>query len=506
MEFLTPLEKRHKTQRLFLGYFGMGIIVALGTTLLLLKAKGYEIDPQTQTVTQSGLLFVDSTPQNSEMRVTGKPETYTTQARLVLPASQYEVTVTRPDYMPWTQRFQLDSSTVRYYTYPLLLPTNPETQNVKTFSQKPALVSFSPDRRWLVIRETQTSTSFLLLDTNKTTNDFQLIPLQTGSTSPTLPVFGQCSNVQWMADNKHFDVACEVTQKDSAPTLQHLLFDRQARTATQLGQGLDLVKNAETIRSVDFIGRKTDLVVLRTSKNMLSSYIANYKRGDVVEVSASPLAVFESEKNWLDVKIVSGSECEISAQKDDARFVIAKVKCDDKNVPFIKKAEYESKWRYAVVVPKDKTVLVYDNLFSILPNQTSSPVSDLARPRKIFSYRSANTVEFSGNGRYIVLAGAGSYDALDLELNQVSTINGPSPALNALYAGLVDDHHLSFIDADGDFYISDVDGSNVRRFLGGRARLPSAINRRGDQLLDWTAQANGEFSLERTLLLNPDDR
>ena len=95
MDFLDPKKRRAYNIRLMIGYALLSTAIILGTVILVYAVYGYGINTKTGQIIQNGLLFVDSNPSGATISISGSSQTSTTSARLILPAGNYTLTLSK---------------------------------------------------------------------------------------------------------------------------------------------------------------------------------------------------------------------------------------------------------------------------------------------------------------------------------------------------------------------------------------------------------------------------
>jgi len=205
MDFLDPRKKRAYKIRLFIGYALMAIAIGLGALVLVYSAYGYSINTKTGVVVQNSLLFVDSKPGGADIYINGAHHG-TTSSRLVLPAGNYSLKLSKNGYRDWQRGVELDASSVKYYVYPFLFPKTPVSAAMQNYTAEPAFFSQTPDNHWLLVQTASTanaSINFDEYDTTKPTQAAQQLSLPDSIlTNPSLPG-SSISLVEWSTDNNH---------------------------------------------------------------------------------------------------------------------------------------------------------------------------------------------------------------------------------------------------------------------------------------------------------------
>lgn len=202
MDFLDPDKKRAHIIRLFIGYILVAIAIAMGSLVLLFQSLGYDVDRRTGQVIQNGLVFLSAHPEQASIYLNGKLNKTRTDARLTIPAGQYQVDLKRAGYNDWKRSFYLDGGSVERIDYPILFPSKLVTADVQLYSSAPGLVTQSPDKRWLLVQQPGSISAFDAYDLN---NPRQLPTTLTLPADLLTPATGdqKLSLEEWSNDNKH---------------------------------------------------------------------------------------------------------------------------------------------------------------------------------------------------------------------------------------------------------------------------------------------------------------
>ena len=68
MDFLDPEITKRKNRHLYIGYFLFGILILLGTVILVYLAYGFGLG-KNGAVYQNGLIYIGSTPNGSNIKI-----------------------------------------------------------------------------------------------------------------------------------------------------------------------------------------------------------------------------------------------------------------------------------------------------------------------------------------------------------------------------------------------------------------------------------------------------
>lgn len=149
MDFLNPKKRRRHYIQLYVGYVLVAIAIGLGVFILLLVAFGFGVGKNGQIV-QKGFVFVASRPGGANISLDGG-SVGTTGARLNLVSGKYDLQLTRSGYRTWQKQINVIGGRVLRIDYPLLFPAELTTITVQNYSQKPPLVTSTPDSHWLMV-------------------------------------------------------------------------------------------------------------------------------------------------------------------------------------------------------------------------------------------------------------------------------------------------------------------------------------------------------------------
>lgn len=220
MDFLDPSKKRGHAIRLMVGYVLVGIAIALGTFVLMLQAYGYDLNRKTGQVIQNGLVFVASHPVSANVYLNGTHKG-TTSKRLTIEAGQYTVGLKQKGYRDWQRTFTLQGGKVEQLVYPVLFPTKLDASDVLLYKSTPAFATQSPDRRWLLIGQPGSVTSFDNFDLNNPTAPPTTVTLPVGLLSPSNTP-DSLTLVEWSTDNRHV-----LVQHNFSGGNEYIMMDRQ---------------------------------------------------------------------------------------------------------------------------------------------------------------------------------------------------------------------------------------------------------------------------------------
>ncbi len=449
MDFLNPKKKRAHRNRLFVGYGLMAVILAMATLIIAIWANGYAYDRKTGDIIQNGLLFVDAHPEPASIALNGEAKGQT-DARLVLPAGNYHVKLTRKGYRSWERSFVLEGSTVERLVYPFLFPEKLKITDVQLYGSVPGLATESPDRNWIVLQQPQSLTKFDIVDTASATNTTTTVTLPASVLTPG-PGTNRLEMVEWSTDNRH------VLLKHSFDGgNRFIIFDREAPASsininTTFNQPITDVKLRDK-RFDELYLYKAEGGVLQTadvrSKQvtpLLTGVLAFKSHGADTLLYATRGGVAEGK---VSIRVLQGSDT----------FFIREVPISP--VYLLDLARFDNEWYVAVGASTENRVYLYREPFTAIRR---SP-SQLPLPMVALRVNSLQFLSFSANTRFVAAQGGSQMAVFDLEhdrLYRYDTGLALSPGQKITW---MDGHRLMVVNKDK-VVVFDYDHTNVQTLV-----------------------------------------
>jgi hypothetical protein len=237
MDFLDPKKQRAHIIRMIAGYILIGIAIMFGTIILLYQAYGFGIDKGGEVV-QSGLVFMSSGPDRSQIYLNGEKYKAVTNTKVSLEAGDYNVEIRRNGYDSWKRQIRVEGGSVQHFDYPKLFPSKLTTNTVKTYPKAPSLATSSPDRHWLLVHQPDTSATFDIYDIS----DPKKAQLPTVITLPESVISNPRAGThnwklaEWSSDNRHVllqHIYTGVLAGAPIDTAEYIMVDRTAPDQSQ---------------------------------------------------------------------------------------------------------------------------------------------------------------------------------------------------------------------------------------------------------------------------------
>jgi hypothetical protein len=460
MDFLDPKKKRAHRIRLFIGYGLMAIAIAIGTTVLVFEAYGFDLDRKTGEVIQNGLVFVDAHPESADVYLNGEPKGRT-DTRLVIPAGKYTLELKRAGYRSWKRSFTLEGSSIERFVYPFLFPENLKTQDVQLYATTPHMATQSPDRRWVVIQQPGTLTSFDVLDLSTEATETKTVTLPANllhqaGTKHTLEM------VEWSTDNRH------VLLKHSFDGgFEFVVFDRETPAASI---NLNAVFNLP-ISDVALRDKKPDQFYLYDQNGgILRRADAKTAKTELLQSSVQAFKPHGSDVIlFVTTQGAPAGKALVRIQSGNNLYTLRELPTDKKYL--LEVARYDGRWYMAAGSSAEQKVYVYQDPFDAL--QRSDPARRIPVPVSVLKLDVApQYLSFSATARFIALQGGSRFAVYDAETDRSSRYDIKLKLDPAQKISWMDGHRFATV-SEGKVVVFDYDGINKQTLVAANpAYLP----------------------------------
>ena len=488
MEFLDPKKRRAHRQKLFIGYGLIAIALTMMTIVIFFAAYGYDIDRRTGQVIQNGMIILNAAPESARISINGNDEG-NTDKRLSLPAGQYKVELSRQGYRSWRRDVNLSGGAIEQLVYPFLFPENLSTRAIQDYSDRPAVVSQSPDRRWLVVqRPGDAIGAFQVVDLNDTNNAAQTVVFPDGVlTSGSRHSF---QAVEWSTDNNNLLLKHTVDGKT-----EFVVFNRdtpaKSRNLTKLFDG-------HAFTSVSFRDRNAGLFYLYNQADK-TLYATDAKAAQYTLMASGVLSYKGYQKDLI-VYITADKD----TTKADVHILYKGVDKVIKQVGASKTylhdaADFNGKLYLAVGGSSDKEVFLFENPLDGLNASSTAPQAFLALP-----IDNPTSLKFSTNARFVAVQSESSFAIYDAETERHYRYNTKLDLESSTSATWMDGHRLTIIPKDGAVRVFDFDGTNMQSLNPGISGTGVYFDRDYKALFNLAQPDAKTYRLTRTeLRLNP---
>ena len=462
MDFLDPQKKKMRSIELMVGYLLVGVLILLGTVVLLYQAYGFGLDKNGHII-QNGLIFVSSNPSPSAIYVNGEQKG-NTNARLILPAGQYTLQLKKPLYRTWQRGFNVEGASVEHFDYPILIPTTPITKVIATYSSQPRLSMESPDRRWLMVQQPDSPANFDNYDLNNPKNLPAVVSLPPLLIPAAINDLNSLKLVQWSNDNRHI-----VLKYNSGSNVHFLLLDRQT-PANSIDLNSTLAISPTNIVLIDnaydqyYIYTSTNATLLKASlQNPVPTAVIDH----VLSFTSygTNLVLYASDLN------APSGEALIRLHDGTKDYLLSNVPIGEHYL--LSLSQYNGSWFYAIGSSTENKVYIYKNPEQYLQDQPDQPLVQINVLRII----NPNFISFSSNSQIITVENGPQFAVYDAENDKTYsyTMNGAfdSPQLHATW---IDGYHMSIV-SEGKMNLMDYDGTNLQPLEDSSPNFPAYFDK-----------------------------
>lgn len=447
MDFLDPKKRKLHRIQLFIGYGLMAIALGFGSVILLYRSYGYNLDPITGDIVQNGLVFVDAHPEAAEITINGEKRG-TTDQRFDMPAGEYSLELSRIGYRSWRRSFTLEGRSIERFVYPFLFPTELKTSESQAYTAKPGLLTGSPDRKWLLIQQPTSYTTFDLVDTSSQVASIRTLEIPATLLQPSGNTHS-LELVEWSTDNRH------VLLKHTFDTgFEYFLLDTESP-----GASVNITKTfAVPFTKITLRDKKFDQYYLHNDANM-SLLSADLKSAAVTTLLSnvitfrphgSDVLIYVSSENAPDGKVY------VKIREGAVDYIVRELPANTSYV--VEVARFENSWYFAAGAGADQKTYVYRNPVTAvknLPQKRPVPVGILRLDG------APEQVVFSANARFIATQHGSQFSIYDAETDRqyrYDTKIKLSPGQKAFW---MDGHRLTLV-AEEKIIVFDYDGINLQ--------------------------------------------
>lgn len=491
MEFLDPDTKRARTVRLFTGYILIAIGIGLMSLILVYLAQGFGYDRKAGIV-QSGLAIIDSHPVSGNVYVDDKQKGKT-KTQFTLKEGEYQIKIAQAKYRDWQKTVSIIGGSVNYLMYPILFPINIAINDLQPYSQAPALVTQSPDRRWLVVQPSAVAPTFSIVDLQNPdqsptsiTVPQSVIPAKDGQ-------YGSLAVSEWSDDNKHL----VLTRSLQGTPSDYILIDRE-----DVGQSINLTNKLglKAGQLLSLRDKKYDKYYVHYSDNG-ELHTAELKNG----IQALPMITgVVSYKSYGDNLILYVTYD--GAQAADARVMVQSNKSDiyyiqtfarnPDNRYLLDMAQFQDNWYYGISNIVTNKAQLFINPLSGIKSGNGNQVL----PKQTLLINSPQAISFSDNTRFMALQSGKRFLVSDNELHKVYRFTSPLNIADNQIADWMDGHRFSIV-TDRKAQVFEFDGSNQQTLTDSLPQFNPYFSRDYSNLYTIVAHSDNNVKLQQGSLI-----
>jgi hypothetical protein len=492
MDYVDPEKMKQHRILLFVGYILVSFAIVIAALVLFYQASGgYGLD-RNGGIVQNGFLYLSSHPKSADIYLNGSLNSNKTNSRLYLPGNIYQVELRREGYISWQRTISLEGASVEHFDYPILFPKKLVTTPIDTVAGMPAIGSQSPDRRWLLVSQTDSDRNYSVYDLKNPTKAAETVSLPSnvinGSGAQTWQV------TDWADDNRH--VLLYHTYEGGS---EYILLDRESP-----GQSLNLNDTLGfTSATLTLNDRKYDQYYLYNADKTLQT---------VTLKDTTPLTVLDHVLGYhtysndtvlyaTDIGAAAGKAV-VKLKVADQIYTVRSVTASDSYV--VNLTRYAGTLYVVCGSHADDRVYVYKDPIS----QIKSRINHLAVPVQVLHVSNPTYVSFSHSTQYVMAENGPQFAVYDL-LNKHGYNYTMSAGLDApqLHADWMDGDRLDYV-SGGKLLVFDYDQTNRRTLSAAAPEYLPAFS--PDYTYLYTLQrataSDNRTAISQTSLLTPADR
>jgi hypothetical protein len=459
-------KKRRILALRFFTYGMMTLATAVISVFCILLVLGYRFDFTKHTVSQGGLIQLQSFPNGAKVTLDKVLLSFVSPGKRNVDAGKHTVVFQLDGYREWSKTATIHAGELRWLNYARLIPQTITTSTTQEFTAVTGDIA-SPDRKWMAIYGAADKAEFTIADLRDSKNvKMQTITLPAGSYTN---IAGQAHNfslVEWDFSGRYLLVRHTIADK-----VEYLRIDRTNPTdvkniSTQLNVVLSDVHFSGTSGNVFYGMQDASIRKLDIGAGTISEPVA---------VGVKSFTLYKT--NSLAYVLDKGDKRSVSVTIDGES---AEVRSYDVTEPVLTDVTSYFSHNYVAIARGTRVDVVKDPI---------GTTTDARKTAATFQVPvGARWLQFSNNGRFVVAGSGTQFVTYDLETNEQFSANLPGNAADpAKPLQWLDDYYLVST-PDKNLRLSEFDGANQNVITDVEPGLPVTLSEDGKAL----------FSIART--------
>lgn len=459
MDYLDRKKETRHSIILFIGYICIAIAIALTAIVLLYQAYGFGVTRKGD-VTQNGLLFFSSQPNPANISINGKLSKYSTNTRMAILSGVYKFELTREGYRNWERLIEVEGGAVQHFDYPFLVPNELTDKKIKAYTETPVFSTQSPDRRWLVVQQPGSTTSFEVFDLKNPTK----LPVEI-----TLPetVLSKATTqgyeiVSWASDNDHF-----LLKRNFDGKSEYII---TSRTAVDESRNLNNTLGVNPSK-LTLLDKKFDKYYALTNGTLQRASLSDPSLITVKEQ-------VRAYQTYGDDMVLYATDLDAPANKTNIRLAVgSKEVYDIRSLPMspdylLDLTRYSDTLYVAAAATNQQKTYVYEDPIGQIKEQPKQ----LPAPIQVLRVTEPNYLSFSTSAQFVMVQNRDHYGVYDIENERGYNYVAPEPMdLPATHATWMDGNRLTYV-SGGRTLIFDYDHNNPQFLLPASSRYLPAFS------------------------------
>lgn len=431
----------------------MAVLLSIATLVLVFAAYGYDIDRQTGGIIQNGLVILDAHPESARIHINGEDKG-TTSSRLILPAGDYDIELSRPGYTSWKRSIGLEGSTIEQLVYPFLYPEKLIRKELQSYDSAPQLASSSPDRKWLVVSVPQTPGSFQVMDLGDEEHPITVVnlPVDAMTQAAGNHIF---EAVEWSTDNNHLLLKHSFQEGTEFIVLN--------RDEPEQSLNLNKIFAGQAFTSISLRDKKADQFYMHNATDG-TLYTADSRTQRVAPLvqGVHSYKSYEADTVLYIKEPVGATTVEVHVLQREQNYLVRTLPKAPNYL--LEMAKFDGDFYLVAGSTADSRTYVYKNPFDDLRAKPAR----VSHPNRVLVTKDAQYVSFSAIARFIAVQGGSSFAVYDAETDRQYRYDTKLELAPGQKATWMDGHRM-VINSKNSVHVFDFDGMNARQLA---AALP----------------------------------
>ncbi len=395
-------------------------------------------------------------------------------------------------YRSWQRTIELDGGHIANFDYPLLFPQTLNPKKVRSYASAPRLNTQSPDRRWILVEQPNTFTSFDVYDLKNPAKAKAPTPL---SVPPSMLSKAASSETwqlgEWAGDNRHillqhlYDGKTEFILVDRTDPLQSLNLTTSLALPT-------------TGISITLIDKKYD------QYHIYNEAAATLQTASLKAPTAQLLLEHVlSYRTYSDDTVLYATDSGTPTARVQIKLLRSNKTSNIRTFPagspyMLDLTEYSGKLYVATGATAENKVYIYKDPLA----QLAARPGHALVPVQVLRVTAPNYLSFSDNAQFIMTENGPEFGVYDIKnktgYHYVASLSLDMPSTHASW---MDGHRLSYI-SGGKLTVFDYDNTNRQVLMAADSRFNAAFSPDYTYVYSLAPDAvSGRLSMTQTPLL-----
>lgn len=425
------------------------MLIAGLVAVLTMYMIGYRFDAQDRTITQGGLLQLDSVPGAATVTVDGSTLGARTATRLDATAGSHTVTMSRDGYHPWQKTATVEPGEILWLNYARLVPKTITPQTMYEYASLSGAISNIKNEKIALLPDAALPRIDVVVADN---GSAPRKTIELPASSFTAAAEGQAHHFtleKWDREGRYLLMKHTIGDTTEWLNIDTTAVDQSHNISTIVGRPVDSAMYDETDPRRIYVLSDTSLRLVDMGQSTVSAPIAQHVTN--MRQSTKGVVTYVTTDQANNKRTV-----EYYTPRASRSQVIQTASIDGSTLDG-QIIEYAQEQYSAVIANSILTI----NKLSLHPSDSSSTLSP-TMIAQIALPDGADSISFSPNGRFVVAQKYTSLVVYDLELNHRYSFMLRSQSLvNSLSVRWFDDYHL-YTDTDSELRWYEFDGDNSR--------------------------------------------